>query len=70
MVLDGVLDVETLDATGHASTQRLGARDLAWMPAGVPHRLRNSDAATVRFGSIVGSRDAVPIAWQHALAAR
>jgi mannose-6-phosphate isomerase-like protein (cupin superfamily) len=70
MVLDGVLDVETIDAAGNANAQRLGARDLAWIPAGATRRLRNSDAATVRFGSIVGSKDAVPIAWQHALAAR
>ncbi|HEV8023071.1 MAG TPA: cupin domain-containing protein [Candidatus Lustribacter sp.] len=69
MVLDGALDVETIDAAGHASSLRLGARDLAWIPAGVSRRLRNRDAATVRFGSIAGSKDAVPIAWQHALAA-
>ena len=70
MVLDGVLDVETFDSTGAGTTQRLGARDLAWVPAGVKHRLINRDAATARFGAIVGSKDAVPIAWQHALAAR
>ena len=34
MVLDGVLDVETINAAGHASAQRLGPRDLAWIPAG------------------------------------
>lgn len=70
MVLDGVLDVETFDAAGNASTQRLGARDLAWVPAGVKHRLANRDAATVRFGAIAGSKDAVPIAWQETLIAR
>jgi mannose-6-phosphate isomerase-like protein (cupin superfamily) len=69
MVLDGVLDIETFDGDGTASTQRLGARDLAFVPAGVQHRLRNSDAATARFGAIVGSKDGVPIAWERALSA-
>ena len=69
MVLDGVLDVETLDAAGNATTERLGARDLAWVPAGVKHRLMNRDAATARFGTIVGSKDAAPIAWQRTLVA-
>ena len=67
MVLDGALDVETLDAAGNAATQRLGVRDLAWVPAGVRHRLVNRDAATARFGTIVGSKDAAPIAWERAL---
>jgi hypothetical protein len=29
----------------------------------------NSDAATVRFGAIAGSKDGVPIAWERALSA-
>jgi len=69
MVLDGVLDVETYDAAGTATVERLGARDLAWVPAGVKHRLVNRDAATVRFGAIAGSKDGVPIAWERALSA-
>jgi mannose-6-phosphate isomerase-like protein (cupin superfamily) len=70
MVIDGVLDVETFDAAGNVETQRLGARDLALVRAGVKHRLANRDAATVRFGSIAGSKDAGPIGWQPALSAR
>lgn len=70
MVLDGVLDVESYDAAGRASTQRLGPRDLVWIGPGVKHRLHNRDAATVRFGAIAGSKDAVPIAWRDALVAR
>jgi len=70
MVLNGVLDVETFDAAGNATAQRLGPRDLVWIGAGVKHRLVNRDAATARFGAIVGSKDAVPIAWQDALVAR
>jgi mannose-6-phosphate isomerase-like protein (cupin superfamily) len=70
MVLDGVLDVETFDAAGNASAQRLGARDLALIAPGTKHRLVNRDAATVRFGAIAGSKDAVPIAWREAVAAR
>jgi len=70
MVIDGALDVETFDAAGNVTTQRLGARDLAWVPAGVKHRLVNRDAATVRFGTIAGSKDAAPIAWEAALVAR
>jgi oxalate decarboxylase/phosphoglucose isomerase-like protein (cupin superfamily) len=69
MVIDGVLDLETFAGDGTASVQRLGARDLALVPAGVQHRLINSDAATARFGSIVGSKDGVPIAWERALTA-
>jgi oxalate decarboxylase/phosphoglucose isomerase-like protein (cupin superfamily) len=68
MVLDGVLDVERFDSAGVASTQRLGARDLALVPAGVRHRIVNRDAGTVRFATIVGSLDARPIAWDDALA--
>jgi mannose-6-phosphate isomerase-like protein (cupin superfamily) len=67
MVLDGVLDVETFDSTGAGTTQRLGARDLAWVPAGVKHRLINRDAGTARFGAIVGSKDAGPILWERTL---
>jgi hypothetical protein len=70
MVIDGALDVETFDADGTSTLQRLGARDLALVGAGVRRRLRNSDAATVRFGSIVGSKDAGPVGWQPALSAR
>jgi len=70
MVLDGVLDVETFDAAGAASVQRLGARDLALIAPGMQHRLVNRDAATVRFGAIAGSKDAVPVAWREAVAAR
>jgi mannose-6-phosphate isomerase-like protein (cupin superfamily) len=69
MVLDGVLDLDTFDGNGTVTTQRLGARDLAFVPAGVAHRLRNTDAATARFGTIVGSKDGVPIAWERALTA-
>jgi mannose-6-phosphate isomerase-like protein (cupin superfamily) len=69
MVLDGALDVETYDAAGNATVERLGARDLAWVPAGVKHRLVNRDAATARFGAIAGSKDAVPIPWERALSA-
>jgi mannose-6-phosphate isomerase-like protein (cupin superfamily) len=68
MVLDGVLDVERFDSAGVASTLRLGARDLALVPAGVRHRIANRDAGTVRFATIVGSLDARPIAWDDALA--
>ena len=69
MVLDGVLDLETFGGDGKITTQRLGARDLALVPAGVQRRLVNSDAATVRFGAIAGSKDGVPIAWERALSA-
>jgi oxalate decarboxylase/phosphoglucose isomerase-like protein (cupin superfamily) len=67
MVLAGVLDLETFDAAGTATVQRLGARDLGFVPAGVKHRLVNRDAATARFGAIAGSKDAGPIGWQRAL---
>jgi mannose-6-phosphate isomerase-like protein (cupin superfamily) len=70
MVIDGVLDVESDDAQGAATTQRVGARDLAFVPAGVKHRLVNRDAATVRFAAIVGAKDAVPAGWQSALSVR
>jgi oxalate decarboxylase/phosphoglucose isomerase-like protein (cupin superfamily) len=69
MVIDGVLDLETFAGDGTPSVQRLGARDLALVPAGVQHRLINNDAATVRFGVMVGSKDGVPIAWERALSA-
>ena len=68
MVLAGVLDVETYAAAGTVTTQRCGPRDLAFVPAGVKHRVVNRDAATARYGSIVGSKDASAIAWQRALA--
>jgi mannose-6-phosphate isomerase-like protein (cupin superfamily) len=67
MVIDGVLDLDTFDAAGNVTTQRLGARDLALVPAGVQHRPANRDAAPVRFGAITGSKDAGPIAWQREL---
>jgi mannose-6-phosphate isomerase-like protein (cupin superfamily) len=67
MVLAGVLDVETYDAAGNVTTQRCGVRDLAFVPAGVKHRIVNRDAATARFGTITGSKDAGPIAWQTVL---
>jgi oxalate decarboxylase/phosphoglucose isomerase-like protein (cupin superfamily) len=70
MVIDGVLDLETFDAAGAVTTLRLGARDLGLVTAGVKHRVANRDAATVRFGAIVGSKDAAPIAWERALIAR
>jgi glyoxylate utilization-related uncharacterized protein len=69
MVIDGVLDLETFAGDGTSTVQRLGARDLALVPAGMQHRLTNSDAATARFGSIVGTKDGVPIAWERALSA-
>jgi mannose-6-phosphate isomerase-like protein (cupin superfamily) len=65
MVVDGVLDVEALDAAGVVSMQRLGPRDLALVPAGVRRRLANRDAATVRFASIVGATTALPFGWQN-----
>jgi mannose-6-phosphate isomerase-like protein (cupin superfamily) len=68
MVIAGVLDVETYDAAGIATTQRCGPRDLAFVPAGVQHRIVNRDAATARFGAIAGSKDARAIPWQRALA--
>ncbi len=70
MMLDGVLDVETFDAAGSTTVQRIGPRDLALIPAGTKHRLVNRDAATARFGAIAGSKDAAPIAWREAVAAR
>jgi oxalate decarboxylase/phosphoglucose isomerase-like protein (cupin superfamily) len=69
MVIDGVLDLETFAGDGTSTIVRLGARDLGFVPAGVQHRLVNNDAATVRFGCIVGSKDGVPIAWERALTA-
>lgn len=69
MVLAGVLDVETYDVAGAVTVQRCGPRDLAFVPAGVKHRIVNRDAATARFGAIVGSQDAGPIVWQRALSA-
>jgi mannose-6-phosphate isomerase-like protein (cupin superfamily) len=70
MVIDGVLDVDATDAAGDVTTQRLGARDLAFVPPGVRHRLANRDAAPVRFAAVTGSKDAVPFGWQRALSAR
>jgi mannose-6-phosphate isomerase-like protein (cupin superfamily) len=63
MVIDGVLDIELIDADRSAS-QRLGPRDLVLIPGGCEHRLRNSDAATVRFLAIVGDPAARPFGWQ------
>jgi mannose-6-phosphate isomerase-like protein (cupin superfamily) len=68
MVLGGVLDVETYDADGAITTQRCGPRDLAFVPAGVKHRIVNRDAGTARFAAIVGSKDALPLSWQRSLA--
>lgn len=68
MVIDGVLDVDTYDANGTVTTQRLAARDLAWIPPGVRHRIANRDVSTVRFGDIVGSPSAGPVAWEQTLA--
>jgi mannose-6-phosphate isomerase-like protein (cupin superfamily) len=67
MVIDGVLDLELIDGT-RSAWQRLGPRDLALVPAGLSRRLSNSDAATVRFASIVGDAAAPPVAWRGALA--
>jgi mannose-6-phosphate isomerase-like protein (cupin superfamily) len=69
MVIDGVLDVELLDASGAVTaTQRLGARDVALVPPGAARRVANRDAATVRFASIVGATDGVPFGWRVAQA--
>jgi glyoxylate utilization-related uncharacterized protein len=68
MVIDGALDVETVDAAGASVTQRLGPRDLALVPAGVRRRLVNRDAATARFATIVGAIDAGPFGWERARA--
>jgi mannose-6-phosphate isomerase-like protein (cupin superfamily) len=68
MVVDGVLDVELLADDGTPAVQRLAARDLVLVPAGVRHRVRNSDAAAVRFASIVGSAAARPFGWSSAFA--
>ena len=65
LVVDGVLDVETAAESGAATTQRLGARDLALVPAGVRHRIANRDAATVRFASVVGSTVTPAFGWQN-----
>jgi mannose-6-phosphate isomerase-like protein (cupin superfamily) len=66
MVIDGALDVESIDATGAVTTQRLGARDLALAPPGVRHRIVNRDAATARFAAITGAVDARAVAWESA----
>jgi mannose-6-phosphate isomerase-like protein (cupin superfamily) len=63
MVIDGVLDVESVDDAGVATTTRVGPRDLALVPAGVRRRIVNRDAATVRFAAIVGAVDARPFGW-------
>lgn len=68
MVLDGVLDVELLDDSGSA-IQRLGPRDLVRVPAGVLRRLRNRDAASTRFATMVGDPAAAPTGWRSPLAA-
>jgi mannose-6-phosphate isomerase-like protein (cupin superfamily) len=68
MVIDGVLDVELIDAGGTVAVQRLGARDLALVPAGLRRRVRNRDAAGVRFAAIAGSAAARPFGWMPAFA--
>jgi mannose-6-phosphate isomerase-like protein (cupin superfamily) len=68
MVIDGVLDVETVDAAGATATQRIGPRDLALVPAGVRRRIVNRDAATARFAAIAGATDAGPFGWERARA--
>ncbi len=68
MVIDGALDVESIDASGVAVTQRIGARDLALVPAGVAHRIVNRDAGTARFAVIAGAVDAAPFGWDRARA--
>jgi mannose-6-phosphate isomerase-like protein (cupin superfamily) len=68
MVLDGVLDIEQIDALGAITTTRLGPRDLAFVPAGVQRRLVNRDASSVRFAAMVGAVDAQPFGWIDALA--
>ena len=66
MVVDGVLDVETLDASEVVTaTRRLGARDLALLPPRVRHRLANRDAAPVQFAAMAGATDVGPFAWQN-----
>ncbi len=67
IVIDGILDVELVDGS-QSARQRLGPRDLALIPAGFSRCLRNSDAATVRFASIVGDPAAAPLGWRSALA--
>jgi mannose-6-phosphate isomerase-like protein (cupin superfamily) len=69
MVIDGVLDVESIDPAGTVTTQRIGARDLALVPAGVRHRIVNRDAATARFAAITGAVDARPFPWDVRLTA-
>jgi len=64
MVVDGVLDVELIDGD-RSATARLGPRDLVLVPAGCEHRLRNSDAGTVRFLAIVGDPAARPFGWRE-----
>jgi oxalate decarboxylase/phosphoglucose isomerase-like protein (cupin superfamily) len=68
MVIEGALDVESLDAAGTVHTQRIGARDLALVPAGVAHRIVNRDAGSARFAAIVGAVDATPFGWDRARA--
>jgi mannose-6-phosphate isomerase-like protein (cupin superfamily) len=68
MVIDGALDVESIDPAGAVTTQRIGARDLALVPPGVRRRIVNRDAATVRFATITGAVDARPCAWESARA--
>ncbi|HXP94689.1 MAG TPA: cupin domain-containing protein [Candidatus Binatia bacterium] len=68
MVLEGVLDLELRDGS-RTAMERLGPRDLALVPAGVMRAVANSDAATVRFASVVGDPGAAPLGWRTALAA-
>ena len=62
MIVDGVVEVEIGEGEDVA-VERLGARDLALVPAGVSRRLRNVDAGIGTVASIVGSAETTPVAW-------
>jgi mannose-6-phosphate isomerase-like protein (cupin superfamily) len=66
MVIDGALDVDTIGHDGTVTTERIGPRDLALVPAGVAHRIANRDAASVRFATITGAADARAFGWDAA----
>jgi len=66
MVLDGALDVDTIAHDGTVTTERIGPRDVALVPAGVAHRIVNRDAASVRFAAITGAADARAFGWDSA----
>jgi mannose-6-phosphate isomerase-like protein (cupin superfamily) len=66
MVIDGALDIDTIGHDGTVTTERIGPRDLALVPAGVAHRIANRDAASVRFATITGAADARAIGWDLA----